>query len=68
MLQTYSFETERILILSGDLFNVIRTPSIFIAMLCIAICTVSQGFYSATLEPHLREVQYTFLKNNIIVK
>nr|CAD7570122.1 unnamed protein product [Timema californicum] len=40
----------------GNLWSILKVPSVVLDTFCTTAAAISMGFYSATLEPHLRQV------------
>jgi len=57
--QTTSYPTDKLtkLLVTVKLMAMFRIPDIVLDSFCISATAISMGFYSATLEPHLRQVR-----------
>ncbi|CAG2054907.1 unnamed protein product [Timema podura] len=40
----------------GNLWSILKVPSVVLDTFCTTAAAISMGFYSATLEPHLRQI------------
>nr|CAD7428926.1 unnamed protein product [Timema monikensis] len=49
----------------GNLWSILKVPSVVLDTFCTTAAAISMGFYSATLEPHLRQVGLNLSGNQV---